>query len=214
MSASHPTNSDQPASPALDRLVLDLLEAGFTRDSLVAALKFLAAGPAGAGTTAPATSAPAGSVDQATSQPEYVPAPGEPFVVTSDGRREPVRFDKITDRLRRLASAGAGIAPAASVSDIAGRYSGEETAGVPRALHVDVVEVARRVIAGMRVDGESTADLDAAAVGVSRDLGLRHPDYDALAARLVISRLQKRTPADFAAALKPSRSVFELTGST
>lgn len=110
---------------------------------------------------------------------EWVPAPGEPYVVTRSGRLEPVHFDKITARVRALAAAHGDGA---------------------RALRIDPVEVARRVVSGF-VPGSTTAGLDAAAVAACRDLGLLHPDYDSLAARLAVDGLHKRTPAALADAL-------------
>lgn len=88
-------------------------------------------------------------------------------VTKRDGRREPVRFDKITQRLSHL-------------RDLAPR------------LEVDVTRVAASVCASVH-DGVSTARLDEIAAEVAAGMSTDQPGYGALAARILVSNLQKNT---------------------
>lgn len=88
-------------------------------------------------------------------------------VTKRDGRREPVRFDKITQRLTYLKD----LAPA---------------------LDVDVTRVAASVCSAVH-DGISTVRLDELAADVAAGLSTEHPGYGTLAARILVSNLQKNT---------------------
>ena len=90
-------------------------------------------------------------------------------VTKRDGRREPVQFDKITRRLAHL----------------------RDVDHQP-ALGVDVTKVAASVCAAV-CDGISTTRLDELAAEVAAGLSTDHPDYGALAARVLVSNLQKNT---------------------
>lgn len=92
------------------------------------------------------------------------------FVVKRDGRREPVMFDKITDRIRILC------------------YELNEL--------VDPVKVAMRVIKGL-YDGVSTSELDSLAAETAASMTVSHPDYALLAARIAVSNLHKNTKKVF-----------------
>lgn len=92
------------------------------------------------------------------------------FVVKRDGRREPVMFDKITDRIRILC------------------YELNEL--------VDPVKVAMRVIEGL-YDGVSTSELDSLAAETAASMTVSHPDYALLAARITVSNLHKNTKKVF-----------------
>ncbi|WP_158210074.1 ribonucleoside-diphosphate reductase subunit alpha [Myroides phaeus] len=92
------------------------------------------------------------------------------FVVKRDGRREPVMFDKITDRIRILC------------------YELNEL--------VDPVKVAMRVIEGL-YDGVSTSELDSLAAETAASMTVSHPDYALLAARIAVSNLHKNTKKVF-----------------
>ncbi|WP_159800331.1 ribonucleoside-diphosphate reductase subunit alpha [Flavobacterium sp. MK4S-17] len=92
------------------------------------------------------------------------------YVVKRDGRREPVMFDKITDRVRILCY---------ELSDL-----------------VDPVKVAMRVIEGL-YDGVSTSELDNLAAETAASMTVTHPDYAQLAARIAVSNLHKNTKKSF-----------------
>ena len=97
-------------------------------------------------------------------------------VLTRDGTREPVCFDKIRDRVRTLCD-------------------------MPPALEaVDVVTVCQKVIQGIH-DGVRTSQLDELAADTAAALALRHPQYSALAARLCVSNLHKMTSPSVASVL-------------
>src|SRR5690606_17536142 len=87
-----------------------------------------------------------------------------------DGRKEPVMFDKITARIRKLC------------------YGLNEI--------VDPLKVAMRVIEGL-YDGVTTSELDNLAAEVSATMTTAHPDYARLAARISVSNLHKNTKKTF-----------------
>lgn len=91
-------------------------------------------------------------------------------VVKRDGRKEPVMFDKITDRVRKLC------------------YELNEL--------VDPVKVAMRVIEGL-YDGVTTSELDNLAAETAASMTVTHPDYAQLAARIAVSNLHKNTKKSF-----------------
>jgi len=94
------------------------------------------------------------------------------FVVKRDGRKEPVHFDKITSRLRKLAW---GLSP-----------------------EVDPALVTQKVISGVYC-GVSTEQLDELAAQTAAHLVTVHPDFGMLAARLEVSNLHKNTKKAFSA---------------
>lgn len=100
---------------------------------------------------------------------------GEPYVVNRKGEREPVMFGKITDRIRNLMSAAYGL----------------------KLRRVNRVGLEKEVIARFK-SGMSTVEIDQLVVDVCRALSSRHPDYSSLAARFLISNLQKRLTTTFA----------------
>ncbi|WP_347373796.1 ribonucleoside-diphosphate reductase subunit alpha [Aequorivita sp. Q41] len=91
-------------------------------------------------------------------------------VVKRDGRKEPMMFDKITARVRKLC------------------YGLNEL--------VDPVKVAMRVIEGL-YDGVTTSELDNLAAEIAATLTTSHPDYARLAARISVSNLHKNTKKSF-----------------
>ncbi len=91
-------------------------------------------------------------------------------VVKRDGKKEPVMFDKITARVRKLCY---GLNPL-----------------------VDPVKVAMRVIEGL-YDGVTTSELDNLAAEIAATLTTAHPDYAILAARISVSNLHKNTKKTF-----------------
>lgn len=92
------------------------------------------------------------------------------YVVKRDGRKEPIMFDKITARVRKLCY---GL----------------------NAL-VDPVKVAMRVIEGL-YDGVTTSELDNLAAEIAATMTITHPDYAKLAARISVSNLHKNTKKTF-----------------
>ena len=92
------------------------------------------------------------------------------FVVKRDGHKEPIMFDKITSRVRKLC------------------YS-------LNAL-VDPVKVSMRVIEGL-YDGVTTSELDNLAAEIAATMTTTHPDYAELAARISVSNLHKNTKKSF-----------------
>ena len=97
------------------------------------------------------------------------------FVLKRDGRKEAVRFDKVTARIQKLA------------------YSLSE--------HVDTFAVAQKVIEGI-YDGVTTSQLDSLAAEIAASLTTRHPDYAILAARIAVSNLHKNTKKSFSETMK------------
>ena len=92
------------------------------------------------------------------------------FVIKRDGRKEPIMFDKITARIRKL---NYGLNPL-----------------------VDPVRVAMRVIEGL-YDGVTTSELDNLAAEIAATMTTTHPDYAKLAARISVSNLHKNTKKSF-----------------
>ena len=92
------------------------------------------------------------------------------YVLKRDGRREPVQFDKITARIKKLC------------------YG----------LHaaVDPTKVAMRVLEGVH-DGVTTTELDTLAAEVAATNAVTHPDYAQLASRIAVSNLHKATKKSF-----------------
>lgn len=93
------------------------------------------------------------------------------YVYKRDGRKEPVRFDKITARVQRLCY-------------------GLDTA------HVDAVAITQRVISGV-YQGVNTIELDNLAAETAAYMTTIHPDYAILAARIAVSNLHKQTTKQY-----------------
>lgn len=93
------------------------------------------------------------------------------FVIKRDGRKQEVKFDKITARIQRLC------------------YGLDLD-------HVDPIQIAHKVIEGL-YDGVSTSELDSLAAEVAATFASKHPDYAQLAARIAISNLHKKTLKSF-----------------
>ena len=98
------------------------------------------------------------------------------LVIKRDGRRESVKFDKVTARIEKLC------------------YG----------LNMDFVSpiaVAMKVIDGI-YDGVSTVELDNLAAETAASLTTKHPDYAILAARIAVSNLHKVTSKSFSSTMK------------
>ena len=97
------------------------------------------------------------------------------YVVKRDGHREPIMFDKITARVKKLC------------------YELNPL--------VDPVRVAMRVIEGL-YDGVTTSELDNLASEIAATMTTTHPDYAKLAARISVSNLHKNTKKLFSETMK------------
>ncbi|TFF33915.1 ribonucleoside-diphosphate reductase subunit alpha [Mucilaginibacter psychrotolerans] len=96
------------------------------------------------------------------------------YVVKRDGRRETVKFDKITARIEKLCY-GFNL--------------------------VDPIDVAKKVIEGL-FDGVTTSELDNLAAETAASLTTKHPDYALLASRIAVSNLHKNTTKSFSETMK------------
>lgn len=98
------------------------------------------------------------------------------FVVKRNGKKEEVKFDKITERISTLS------------------YGMNEDFIVP-------TKVAQKVCAGLK-SGMTTQQLDLLAASISADMTAEHPDYALLAGRISASNLQKTAPNTFSKAME------------
>lgn len=101
---------------------------------------------------------------------------GTSYVIKRDGRKEPVKFDKITARIQKLCY---GLNP----------------------QFVDPIQVTMKVIQGIKT-GISTVELDNLAAETAASLTTRHPDYALLASRIAISNLHKMTKKSFSETMR------------
>jgi ribonucleoside-diphosphate reductase alpha chain len=93
------------------------------------------------------------------------------YVKKRSGKKEAVKFDKITARIKKL-------------------VYGLDSA------YVDPVEVTKKVIDGV-YDGVETTVIDNLAAETAASMTTKHPDYAILAARIAISNLHKETGKSF-----------------
>lgn len=96
----------------------------------------------------------------------------EMYVIKRDGRKEPVAFEKVSERLRKVAEG----------------------------LNVNVTALAQRVLSQI-ADGIKTSELDEFAASLSVPNVTLNPDYGVLASRIIISNHQKNTPYTFVEAM-------------
>ena len=92
------------------------------------------------------------------------------YVLKRDGRKEAVKFDKITARIKKLCY-GLNLA-------------------------VDPTKIAMKVIEGV-YDGVTTTELDNLAAEIAATNTVTHPDYALLASRIAVSNLHKNTKKSF-----------------
>ncbi len=97
------------------------------------------------------------------------------YVIKRDGRREAVKFDKITARVKKLC------------------YGLDPT--------VDATQVTLKVVDGI-FDGVTTSELDNLAAEVAATMTVKHPDYAQLASRIAVSNLHKNTKKSFSETMK------------
>lgn len=93
------------------------------------------------------------------------------YVEKRDGRRESVKFDKITARINKLSY-------------------GLDT------NYVDPIKISKKVIEGV-YDGVTTTELDNLAAETAASMTPIHPDYAILASRIAVSNLHKNTEKHF-----------------
>jgi ribonucleoside-diphosphate reductase alpha chain len=98
------------------------------------------------------------------------------YVIKRDGKKESVKFDKITARIEKLCY---GFNPAM----------------------VDPIDVAKKVIEGL-YDGVTTSELDNLAAETAASLTTKHPDYALLASRIAVSNLHKNTLKSFSETMR------------
>ncbi len=96
-------------------------------------------------------------------------------VIKRNGKKESVKFDKITARVQKLSY---GLSPL-----------------------VNVIEVAKKVVDGI-YDGVTTTELDNLAAETAASLTTTHPDYAVLASRIAVSNLHKNTTKSFSQTMK------------
>lgn len=98
------------------------------------------------------------------------------FVIKRDGRRESVKFDKVTARIENLCK---GL----------------------NMKYIEPIDIAKKVIDGI-FDGVTTQELDNLAAETAASMTTRHPDYALLAARIAISNMHKTTSKSFSNTMK------------
>jgi ribonucleoside-diphosphate reductase alpha chain len=98
------------------------------------------------------------------------------LVLKRDGRRESVKFDKITARIEKMCY-------------------GLDT------NYIEPVDIAMKVINGI-YDGVTTVELDNLAAETAASMTTKHPDFAKLAARIAISNLHKVTSKSFSNTMK------------
>src|SRR5450432_708581 len=97
------------------------------------------------------------------------------YVIKRDGKKESVKFDKVTARIQKLSY---------SLSPL-----------------VDIYEVAKKAIEGI-YDGVPTTELDNLAAETAASLTTKHPDYAILASRIAVSNLHKNTIKSFSSTMQ------------
>jgi len=98
------------------------------------------------------------------------------YVITRSGEKEPIKFDKITERIEQLCF------------------------DLDRSF-VDPMKIAKKVIEGI-YDGITTKELDQLAAETAAYLSTQHPDYSTLAGRIAVSNLHKETRGCFSENIK------------
>jgi ribonucleoside-diphosphate reductase alpha chain len=97
------------------------------------------------------------------------------FVIKRNGKKESVKFDKVTARIEKLSY---------SLSPM-----------------VNVIDVAKKTIEGI-YEGVPTTELDNLAAETAASLTITHPDYAILASRIAVSNLHKSTTKSFSATMR------------
>ena len=97
------------------------------------------------------------------------------YVITS-GEKEPIKFDKITERIEQLC------------------FDLDKEV-------VDPMKITQKVVEGI-YDGISTTELDQLAAETAAYLSTKHPAYSTLAGRIAVSNLHKETKGCFSENIK------------
>jgi ribonucleoside-diphosphate reductase alpha subunit len=97
------------------------------------------------------------------------------YVNKRNGKKETIKFDKVTARIEKLSY---------SLSPL-----------------VNAIDVAKKVIEGI-YDGVPTTELDNLAAETAASLATKHPDYAILASRIAVSNLHKNTIKSFSETMK------------
>ena len=97
------------------------------------------------------------------------------FVIKRNGKKESVKFDKVTARIHKLCY---GLSPL-----------------------VNEIDVAKKTIEGI-YDGVRTTELDNLAAETAASLTTIHPDYAILASRIAVSNLHKNTTKSFSGTMR------------
>jgi len=97
------------------------------------------------------------------------------FVIKRNGKKETIKFDKVTARIEKLSY---------SLSPL-----------------VNVIDVAKKTIEGIYA-GVRTTELDNLAAETAASLTTIHPDYAILASRIAVSNLHKNTVKSFSATMR------------
>lgn len=97
------------------------------------------------------------------------------YVIKRNGKKEPVKFDKVTARIGKLSYGLSAM--------------------------VNVIEVAKKTIEGIFA-GVPTTELDSLAAETAASLTIKHPDYAILASRIAVSNLHKNTTKQFSVTMR------------
>jgi len=97
------------------------------------------------------------------------------FVIKRNGKKESIKFDKVTARIEKLSY---------SLSPL-----------------VNVIDVAKKTIEGI-YEGVPTTELDNLAAETAASLTIKHPDYAILASRIAVSNLHKNTDKRFSVTMR------------
>jgi ribonucleoside-diphosphate reductase alpha chain len=106
------------------------------------------------------------------------------YVIKRDGKKELVKYDKITNRIRKQT------------------YSLNTD-------YIEALEVAKKVIQGVH-DGVSSVELDNLAAETAASMTSVHPDYSTLASRIAITSLHKSTKKSFVETMRDLHTYIDL----
>jgi ribonucleoside-diphosphate reductase alpha chain len=104
------------------------------------------------------------------------------YVLKRDGRKEPVKLDKIVSRIKKLCF---------NLDSV-----------------VEPMEITKKVINGLN-DGVTTTELDILAAETAASLSTLHPDYALLAGRIAVSLHHKSTKKSFTETMKDLYNNFD-----